>query len=259
MGRAPTQLDAELEYFRRIRNFAGPSGRLQTQEIIDRIEKLLQSSELAKVLLWLEEQNERLMSQPPLSLEERRLRSLEGQDRPRTTPFLLGPYLYQAFGSVKDREFVRTHMPILKRPPAQVRAHFQKASAKSKDLAKMLREGLQPRVVLGAQNQNWESVWPFTPVIQSQNRRAEIVLLADLIESAAESLGSMACSIVRTKNTSMGPISELRARVASILVKEFRTHLGGPYHSHVATIASFLSGIHTGADYVKKIEKHRLS
>jgi hypothetical protein len=37
MGRAPTQLDAELEYFRRIRNFAGPSGRLQTQESIDRI------------------------------------------------------------------------------------------------------------------------------------------------------------------------------------------------------------------------------
>ena len=250
MGRAPTQLDAELEYFRRIRDSTAPKKPLHTQETIDRVEKLLQSPELAKVLLWLENQNKRLMSQPRLSLEERR----QGKQNPKTQ-FLLGPYLYQAIGSVNDRAFGRARMPILKRPPADVRGHYQRASVKSEDLAKKLREGPQPRVALDAPKQNWELVWPFTPIIQSSNPRAEIVTLADLLERAAELLDSMARSIVRTKNTRMGPKSELRSRAANILVSAFRRDLGGPYHSHVATIASVLSGMETDADYVKKIEK----
>src|SRR5262249_24603845 len=157
MGRAPTQLDAELEYFRRIRDSTGHKRPLHTQETIDRVEKLLQSPELANVLLWLEKQNKRLMSQPRLSLEERR----QGKQNPKTQ-FLLGPYLYRAIGSVNDREFGRARMPILKRPPAEVRGHYQKASAKSKVLAKMVREGPQPRVALDAQKQDWELVWQFT-------------------------------------------------------------------------------------------------
>src|SRR5262249_33581922 len=86
--------------------------------------------------------------------------------------------------------------------------------------------------------------------------------LARLLDDAAASLDSIAHQISRAKSHrqpvkygSAARQQELRLRAASFLAEVCRRALNHPYHSHVAVIATLLSGINTNADYVKKSER----
>src|SRR5262249_10029033 len=128
MAGGSSQLAAEIEWLRQWKLLAERGNRRPLERwnsIVHQVEKALHRPELAKFLTVLEKHNST-----------------------RKTPFLLGPHLFQVVGSVEDRRTIRTNMPVLNRPPAEVRAHLQEASAKSKALAKLLRKGPQPGVAL---------------------------------------------------------------------------------------------------------------
>ena len=241
MAGGSSQLAAEIEWLRQWKLLAERSSRRPPERwnsIVHQVEKVLHRPELAKFLTVLERHNST-----------------------RKTRFLLGPHLFQVIGSVEDRRAFRAKMPVMNRPPAEVRAHFQEGSAKSKALARLLRKGPQPGVALAARNQDWEAFKAFAPLIQSSKDCAENVPLAQLLDRAAASLDSMAHQISRAKshrqpvkNASAPTQQEMRSR-ASFLAEVFRRALNHPYHSHVAVIATLLSGINTNADYVKKCER----
>jgi hypothetical protein len=242
MAGGSSQLAAEIEWLRHWKLLAERSNRRPLERwnsIVHQVEKVLHRPELARFLTVLEKHNST-----------------------RKTPFLLGPHLFQVVGSVEDRRTIRTNMPVLNRPPAEVRAHLQEGSAKSKALARLLRKGPHPGVALAARNHEWEAIKAFAPLIQSSKDCAENVPLAQLLERAAASLDFMAHQISRAKSHrqplkhgSAATQQELRLRAASLLAEVFRRALNHPYHSHVAVIATLLSGINTNADYVKKSER----
>ncbi len=47
---------------------------------------------------------------------------------------------------------------------------------------------------------------------------------------------------------------EMRSHAATVLLKVFYKKLNRAYHGHIAAVAALLSGLHTSADYVKKID-----
>src|SRR5215813_4939770 len=95
---ASSQLAAEIEWLKLLVKY---SNSAQWISVVHQVEKALQCAELAKFLTVLEKHNST-----------------------RKTPFLLGPHLFQVIGSVEDRGTIRTKLPVLNRPPAEVRAHL---------------------------------------------------------------------------------------------------------------------------------------
>ena len=184
----------------------------------------------------------------------------KGRERNKS-PFLLGPYLFQAIYSVEQKKTAIKGMPVLMRRPAELRAHFHEASAKARALARLLRKGPQPSVALAAHDEAREAVTPFQPfpTVQSPHRSETVKPLAELLDTAAASLDSMPEKILSAQQRAKsGARFELQRLAASTLVRRFRKELNRPYHLHVAAIVTALSGIHTDADYVKKIEKRNL-
>ena len=157
-------------------------------------------------------------------------------------------------------------MPVLGRRPGETRTHFHEASAKARALARLVRKGPQPHIALAADYvRELTTLFQPCPILQSPNQSETTVTLDWLLEKAAASLDSAAKKIARTRqhrkpsaNPTIDTQSELRRLAADILVTVFRTKLYYPYHSHVATIVTALTGIATNADYVKKIEKRNL-
>jgi hypothetical protein len=179
-------------------------------------------------------------------------------------PFLLAPQMFHIVRSVEERSTTRKEMPSLDQPPAEVRAHYKDASAKSRQLAALLRKNPQPHLVLGTRNKTSDALGLILPcqIIQAPGESPAIIPLDRLLDTAAASLDSVGEAITRAKRHSrpakgpcMAQSEELRSLAASFLVKVFLDELGRPYHEHVAAIAQLLSGQTTNADYVKKAAK----
>jgi hypothetical protein len=212
-------------------------------DIAERIEKVLALPKLRKVLCV-----------------------LEGHNSDRSTPFLLAPQLFGIIHSVEGRKANLQAMPVLGRPPAELRRHFQDASAKARALARLVQKGPRPFVALAAHDEASEAfaLLQSCPMIQSPNKRNVAVPLDWLLNDAAAALDEVARKICRTGHHRK-PISkakhaerlELKRLAVSRLVTAFRDKLNRPYHSHIATIVTVLTGIDTDTDYVKKIEKRR--
>jgi hypothetical protein len=234
------QLAKEIEWLR-----GPPSVRTLAPDawtsIANRVEKVLQNPALSELLDILDRHN-----------------------RNEKRPFLLGPYVFQIIQSVEERWAMRRKVPSLNQPPALVRARFETASRKSKELADLLRKGHQPSVALAGHRRErdaWRLVTPF-PIIQGQGKSAVVISLDCLLERAAELLNSVAEKITRAKQhgrpakmASNAQKEELRSRAVSVLTKVFLERLNQPYHRHVASVAELLSGLCTDADYVKKVAK----
>ena len=193
------------------------------------------------------------------------IRALEGHNSDRSTPLLLAPHLFSIINSGEARRAIRQAMPVLGRAPAELRTHFQNASAKAKSLARLVRRGPQPLVALAVRDKEGDALFalfqPF-PIIQSPNKREDTIPLDRLLSDAAAAFDEVSRKISPTwqhrKSTSKAKDAErleLTRLAASRLVTVFRTRLKHPYHSHVATIVTALTGITTDADYVKKIDK----
>jgi hypothetical protein len=233
------QLAAEKDWLcgKNPRSILAPLVRPPAREWIDiakRVEKVLASPELVNVLRVLEEHN-----------------------RNRATPFLLGPYLFHVIHAVAGRKAILAKMPVLGRSSQELRAHFQAASVKAKALARLVRNAPQPHVALAARDDVREAFSLFSPcpTIQSPNEREAIVPLDRLLDEAAASLEGVKISGTRWHRK---PEEEqLRHYAARFLARRFREQLNHPYHSHIATIVTVLTGIDTDEDYVKKIDKRR--
>ena len=188
---------------------------------------------------------------------------LEAHNDNRSKPLLLGPYLFRIIHSVEAKNDIVQRMPVLERRPSDLRDHYQSASKSAKALARLLRKGPQPSVVLSAHDEVREAFSLFQPfgVIQSPNQFEAIVPLDRLLHEAAASLDLITARIPPAIQYRKGVkakterLDELRHLAASVLATRFRQELSQPYHSHVATIVRLLTGITTDSDYVKKIDK----
>ena len=109
-------------------------------KITERVEHALSRPELASFLSLLEKRNRSF-------LEHNRDQAPATRDR-SSVPFLLGPHLFNVIHSIEARQEYLAQMPAIAGPPAEVRAHLREASAKSKALAHLLRQGPQPTVML---------------------------------------------------------------------------------------------------------------
>jgi hypothetical protein len=106
------------------------------------------------------------------------------------------------------------------------------------------------------------SILPF-PAIWGPGESPNIVALDWLLDRAAASIDSVTDTNIRAKlhrPPSERPSKalhnqELRKLAASRLVRVFVEELGQPFYEHVAAVVTFLSGIDTEADYVKKLAK----
>jgi hypothetical protein len=224
-------------------------------QIAERAVEVLQRPELSECLSMLEQYN--TAQQRKQKKEKKRKRS----------PFLLGVYLFQVFDSIEGRESTLVRMPALDRPAAELRKRYQEASAKSKVLARLLRKLPQPHIALAALRGKRVAQRLLTPfsIIQSPNKSATTVSLAWLLDRAAASLNALALEKIPRAKQNRSPAKraseakqrELRSLAADVLVRAFHDKLGQPYHRHVATIATVLSGINTSPDYVKKLEKRK--
>jgi hypothetical protein len=217
MGDASNQLAKEIEWLRASMLAPAPqlpSARASWTRIADRVENVLRASTLGELLGILEQHN-----------------------RNKKNPFLLGPYVFQTIASVEARTVKRKEMLALDRPPAKVRAHFKDASAKSKELAVLLRKGPQPHVALAGRRHKWDalSLVLSCQMLQGPGKSATIVSLDRLLDSAAASLSSVAESITRAKQhrrpakgASEARSEELRSRATSILAEAFLKKLDRP-------------------------------
>jgi hypothetical protein len=88
----------------------------------------------------------------------------------------------------------------------------------------------------------------------SDGSEHQIVAFTELIERTADWFGALADHVPRAKQFRHTGKGALRVRAAEFLVGVFRKRLGHPYHAHVATIATIVSGIETDADFVKKVD-----
>ena len=191
-------------------------------------------------------------------------RVLDERNKQRGTRFLLAPHLFHIIHAANARQRTIAEMPALGRRPAELRASFKKASAKATALARLVRNGPQPHIALAARRNFWVEIelsQPF-PIIQSPNHSETIMPLEWLLKKAAASFDSLADKIPRAqhhrkaaKTHALADKWDLRRLAAGHLVTVFRTNLGHPYHSHVASIAKALTGIPTDADDVKKLDK----
>jgi hypothetical protein len=248
---ASQQLDEETRYLRgKIPSsiFAALGSHRPSEQMARsarQLEKFLQHPELTSFLAVLRQHNRERVKE-------------------RKASFLLAPHLYQVVSSVGMREEAHRKMPALDQPAAEIREYLKDASAKSKALADLVRNGLQPHFVLAARSDVWDALTFFLgqPIIQSPIERESPRPLSWLLDSAAASFDSMARPISRAKQhrrpamtASAAKQEALRSRAARFLVGVFRRALNHPYHRHVATIATLLSGVETDGDYVKKVEK----
>jgi hypothetical protein len=183
---------------------------------------------------------------------------LEAHNDHRSSPFLLGPYLAHIIHSSEARKESVQRMPALKRRPSELRAYYHNASKSAKNLARLLRKVPQPSVALSAPDEVREALSLFQPfsVIQSRNPCDAIVPLDQLLDEAAALLEAITARIPNASQHRKGT-ERLRLRhvAASVLAAKFRQELDQPYHSHVATIVTLLSGVTTDEDYVKKISR----
>jgi hypothetical protein len=184
------------------------------------------------------------------------LRVLETHNCDRPKPFLLGPQLFGVILSIEARKTTVQMKPVLDRRPAEVRDHFQEASAKAKALAKLVRKGPQPFIALAAHDDLREVFTHFhlCKMIQSPNELEDVVPLDRLLNEAAAAFYAAARKVGGTRSH-QNPTLALRRLATSRLATAFRRQLNKPYHSHVATIVTVLTGLATDADYVKKLDK----
>jgi hypothetical protein len=210
-------------------------------DIAKQVEKVLADPELVDVLRELERHNR---------LE------MEKHTRNRDTPFLLGPHLFHVIHAVLGRKATLSKMPVLERRSQEIRSHFQDLAAKAKALARLVRKGPQPLVALAPRDRETGATTLFQPrMIGSPDRQKAIVPLDQFLDDAAASLEGVKISSTRWHRK---PAKEqLRHYAASFLATRFREQFNHPYHSHIATIVTVLTGIDTDEDYVKKIDKRR--
>jgi hypothetical protein len=103
---------------------------------------------------------------------------------------------------------------------------------------------------------------PLTEVIEASGPEREVVPIVTLLERGAAWFEGQTQRVVARSKQNRHPAAranetyadELRSRAAEFLVGVFRKTLGHPYHAHVATIASIISGKQTDEDFVKKVE-----
>jgi hypothetical protein len=220
------------------------------QEVNEHVWAILRDARLAPLLHIIEQHNRR-----PREVPERRL--------PRKDHFLLGPYVRLVLTSVQQRNEVRRELPVLDQPPAQVRVHLQKVAADCEALAKLVRQGPQPHVALAAETSLNEWLAVFNPLTQlfeaSDGSERQTVAFTGLLERAASWFDALAGHVPRARQNRRTGNGALRVRAAEFLPGVFRGRLGHPYHAHVATVATIVSGIDTDADFVKKAEAQQTS
>jgi hypothetical protein len=168
----------------------------------------------------------------------------------KPAPFLVGPKIFQALLSQDARKDARARMRVLCKTPAEVRDDIQNAAEKCTALAGLLRRLPRQHVVLGSSAVGkWLSVVEPLPVIRAVGRRSVVTTVDALLNQTAAALRRIA-----GEGLGPAPQRDLRSLVARSLVQCFRKRLGSPYHSHVATITTLVSGMDTDTDYVKKID-----
>jgi hypothetical protein len=181
----------------------------------------------------------------------------------RSTPFLLGPCLFNIIHSLEARGDTLRLMPALGRRSAELRAHYREASTKAKELARLVRQAPQPHIALAGRDDNRAaSLFLPHPIIQGRSQSETIMPLDCLLNEAAASIDSVARKIPRAhhhrkagKTPTVADKRRLKRLAAGRLVIEFRKNLGYPYNARVAEIVEVLTRISTDADYVKKIDK----
>jgi hypothetical protein len=185
------------------------------------------------------------------------LEILATHNQNRSIPFLLGPCLFNIIHSLEARDDLLQRMPALGRGNAELRAHYRKASAKAKELARLVRKAPQPHIALAAHHEDLEAFTLLLPhsIIQSPSQSETIVSLDRLLNDAAASIDSVTKKIPRAHQHRKVDKLQLKHLATCRLVIEFRNNLGRPYHTHVAKIVETLTGITTDADYVKKVEE----
>jgi len=244
---APDQIAAEKRWLSARVALQGNRGPLpQWANIVERIEKVLASPRLVDTL-----------------------RALAEHNRNRARPFLLAPYLRNILNSIEGRKTASRSMPDLTYPRAEVRKHFQEASAKARALSRLVRRGPQPLIALAACDEMRKAIAVIEPcpLIQSSSSKSvELVRFDSLLREAAAALDDAARKIPRTgqnRKLMHGPKEverlELVRLAAERLATAFRTELKRPCYSHVANIVSELTGFALDDDYVKKIEKRGLA
>jgi len=215
------------------------------RQINERVRAILSDLRLAPFLRIIEQHNSR-----PRDVPGRRL--------PQKDHFLLGPHLRQVLVSVQARNEVRQRLPVLDQPAVQVRDHLQNVAADCKTLADLIRKGPQPGIAIAGsigRNEFLRVAAVWSEVFEaSDGLKYEEVFLADLLERAARWFDALKDHVPRAKQNRHTGNGALRVRAAEFLPGVFRKRLGQPYHAHVATIATIVSGIVTDADFVKKVE-----
>ena len=225
-----------------------PVPALVRAELETRMKEILRHPELGPLLGIIEQHN----SQP---------RELPGRRLPQKDNFLLGPHLFQVLVSVQSRNEVHQRLPVLDQPAAEVRNHLQKVATDCKALAALILKGPQPGIALaGSIGRNeflrvfaaWAEVFEATDGLKYQE-----VMFADLLKRGADWFDGLAKHVPRAPQNRHTGNDALRARAAEFLPGVFRKRLGHPYHAHVATIATVISGLATDEDFVKKVDRRR--
>jgi len=249
---ATTQLAAEIEWLegRYLPDWALsmlPEPSPAERDIIERLRGILNDPRLVPVLRILEKHNSCPRWEP-------------GRRTPTNARFRLGPHLRQVLTSVQGRGEMRQRLPVLDQPAAEVREHLQDVSAGCKRLAELIRKGPQPHVALAGETSTNEVLKIFLPTevfeaLDGSDR--QVVAFAELLDKAAGWFEALAGHVPRAKENRHTGKGALRMRAAGFLVDVFKRTLGRPYHSHVGTIATIVSGIETSADFVKKVERRQ--
>jgi hypothetical protein len=99
---------------------------------------------------------ERVLAHPDLS---NFLRVLRDRNKEHGTQFLLAPHLFYVIRAAEDRQSTIAKTPALGRRPAELRAHFKKASAKTAALARLVWKGPEPHIALAAMS-DYRKPWP---------------------------------------------------------------------------------------------------
>jgi predicted component of type VI protein secretion system len=184
-------------------------------------------------------------------------REMPGRRLPQKDNFLLGPHIFQVLVSLESRSEVRQRLPVLDQPAAEVRNHLQKVAADCKALAELMRKGPQPHVALAGETRAKEALKvfaPWTELFEADGSERQVIAFAGLLERGADWFDGLADHVPRASQNRHIGNGALRVRAAEFLPGVFRRRLDQPYHAHVATIATIVSGIETDADFVKKAE-----
>ncbi len=219
---------------------------LVPSELEARIKEILYCPKLASLLNIIRKHNSQL-------------REVPGRRLPQRDNFLLGPHLFQVLISVQNRNEMRQRLPLLDQPAAEVRNHLKKVAKDCEALAALIRIGPQPGIALaGSIGRNeylrvsgvWAEVFEAADGLKYQE-----IMFADLLKRAAGWFDALVDRVPRAKQNRHTGNGALRVRAAEFLPGVFRKRLGHPHHTHVATIATMVSGgMETNADFVRKVE-----